>query len=143
MRYVFLLCLFLVGPGCAISANQEEEPVIISWSAELSKGAPYWYLEAKKRFTSPVIFQCHGDSSLGVWYLFPDPPRPIVPVESVASLLSQAFPRRTIVLVVCNSAGQTLHLRNVYYPKGITRATPNSYLSKSYDNNTIWDYVND
>lgn len=132
-----LVLIVLVLAGCA---HDPDPPASICRNRNLEWGRWAWEQEAAKRFERPVVFMCHGATKDGRWMCYPDD-GPAMPVEGVARLLHSAFPKRPIVLVVCNESGEVIHVPDVYYAKRKVLASPLPFM-RDDATGSVWTFVN-
>ncbi len=126
----WLIVLLLFVGGCVASSPASITPPAtdaLVWSHNISGAENLWRREAEKRFGNPVLLICHGGEANGMWYLFPDPPRPMMPVEAAAWMLSDLYPHRTIVLIVCDEKGFAIHVPRVWSARGNVWTIPDDY----------------
>lgn len=100
-------------------------------------------MEASRVYPNCVLVLGHGDKKDGEWCIFPykritwptmygfsfnmDFPQEPVRVESVVKAIHSVFPKRMIVLIVCNEYGFELREKNVVYAKSKVWVTPDKY----------------
>lgn len=162
IRSIFLSLLITI-VGCRVSPFQEnpkvvitdtmELPRVICWSNGLvSSSKDYWLLEAKKRFTNPVVFLCHGNYKFVKqkiagqevqtfeWWAYPDSPRQSMSVQSIADYLSNLYPDNDIVLIICNPASFRIKGNRVFFSKTSIWTIPDDFQNRSIFN-PFWHEV--
>lgn len=119
-------------------------------SEDLWPVVPLWEREAARRFKDAHLIFCHG-WDWGAWGMRPTPPAPAMNVAQVAWLMSEVEKGRTVVLIVCNPQGRTLHgPPNVLYAKSDVWQVPDSdvafwenmwrELKKGPGTGSIWEF---
>jgi hypothetical protein len=156
MRFVMLFIMCLIA-GCTnlpfvnVQPNVSM-PQIIDWNSQPEpNGAACWLEVCKTRWTNPVIFRCHGGTNgQGVWTCYPDAPRVPLPVEEVAWMLRNLYPRRDIILLVCNENGNKISVPNVWYGRTFVWSTDTTHdpwhvlIPRYHDKpvvGDIWEFV--
>jgi hypothetical protein len=132
-KILLLLLLFLASAAPATSPTTRPGPTnLIVWSSYIRQDVPeLWLAEARRKVDNPLLFMCHGmsvpvDGKL-VWYVNPDKPRKPQPVQEVARTLSNLYPDRNIILVVCNPAHERISIARVWYPERDVWIVPDEY----------------
>lgn len=120
MRLAVLLSAALL-VGCC--SGRDAAPDTIALSKNIAHGGWFWQIEAARRFDRPVIVIVHGTTRNGTWTAVPDD-GPAMPVESMARLLKQIYPRRPLVFIVCNEGRHELKVPGTYYGHGIVWSIP-------------------
>ncbi len=142
------LCLALILlAGCSTQRFTEVPPTPQVSSICLVKSPPdavrRWEREAAKRLHNPVVIIGHGEGS-DPWTCYPDI-GPDIPVEALARLLHELFPRRDCLLIICNPHNATIDVPNVYYSDRNVWLTPGARWRIcegrwTYDAGQIWDF---
>jgi len=119
MRALFLACLLLI--GCAQRVTTPRDSVGISWNRNISHGLPVWMRHLERELDKPVLaLVCHGGPNKeGKWYLWPDYPRPPMPVEHAAWVLRDLAEGRQVVILSCNENASLLFVPDVLYARQI------------------------
>lgn len=107
----------------------ERDPVELNClSRDLLPGAGYWIAETSRRYETFVLVLVHGEDVDGVWTAFPDAGSP-VSVETLVERVRRDWPRRQIVLIVCNPGGHDLAVPGVAYSCQMVWLIPTRYTS--------------
>lgn len=95
-------------------------------SPDLDKYKEMWYAEVIRRFKNPVLVIGHGGVDKNdVWVQ--DDLAGKVTVESLAVSLHHLYPKRDVVLVVCNPKNADLHVDRVWYAHGLVWSPPSLF----------------
>jgi hypothetical protein len=71
-----------------------------------------------------VVVCVHGGTAgNGTWECAPDV-GPSMPVESLARVLKTLYPKRPLIFATCNADGLPLHVRGVWYARGLVLNPP-------------------
>lgn len=129
LLFVVLLAVATCG-GCATVAPMEvrtaKGSLGISWSANTRHGLKGWLEAHERALGRPVLLlKVHGGRDEdGVWCIWPDWPRPSMPVEHAAWVLLAVAEGRQVVIQSCNEAGDVLYVPGVLYARQVCSAAP-------------------
>ena len=149
--FIFIVLLFIA--GCSQNMTEYSFSPIISphktdfivLDSPFNKEGVYWLISARKYFDDPLVVMGHGINNKVPWYQI-NGEKDIVSVEILARALHQIYPKRDIVLIICNSEKQDLDIDRVYYPKDIVWTLPDEFAQseifgvKYYQHETIKNY---
>lgn len=75
----------------------------------------FWRREVIRRFPDAYVVDCHGNDFHGVWCLYFEDAKMIVPAHDYAVYLRAKMPNRVIVFLACNPCGHDLGVPGVYH----------------------------
>ncbi len=164
MRWLSLLLVLLVGcsspsilptkiaylvpiESSTAQATVSLLPIIDCYNKSLEPYKYGCYMEAKKRFSNPVVVVCHGRTQLNNWVAVTDNDGIIV-VNDLAWKYSLKYKDCDIVLFICNFDAHTLNVPRVWYFKQSVWMMPDSEVRSLRENvrgvgnaGSIWEAV--
>lgn len=123
---VCLLAIVLIASsGCTQAKPAPQNAEYLCWSPDLEGSALLWQREAQRKLPGALVLITHGAAMTPPdgkerWVITADP-------DQLARFLQQAFPGRPIVFASCNSRGDELHVRGVWYAKANVWNPPDRY----------------